>query len=377
MDRFLRSTNKHNRHFYCRRCLYGFTKQNLLDAHRPYCNQFDFQKLNYPEKGNDVVEFKNFQNQIRISFCIYADFECINKKPTSQSSNSTSTHLVEFEACGYSYQVVCTNDKYTKPPVVYRGTDATDKFLEDLFKEGFYITDILNDIEPLIMSEEAERKFRTAKNCYICNRIFNDKLIKVRDHDHVGVRGDVNSSQYTNYRGASCQRCNLNLQNPSFIPVIMHNCRGFDSHLIMSTIGKYKEDIKVIPNSMEKYISFQVSKLRFLDSYQFMSSILETLIENLAQDGLKHFKLLKRVFPNEEHARLLLRKNVYCYDYIDSHDKFKETSLPPKEAFNNNLKEEHISDKDYDQVQNVWKVFGMKTLADLHDNYVLTDILLL
>lgn len=42
LDRFLRSTNKHNRHFYCRRCLYGFTKQNLLDAHRPYCNQFDF-----------------------------------------------------------------------------------------------------------------------------------------------------------------------------------------------------------------------------------------------------------------------------------------------------------------------------------------------
>lgn len=323
------------------------------------------------------MEFKNFQNQIRISFCIYADFECINKKPTSQSSNSTSTHLVEFEACGYSYQVVCTNDKYTKPPLVYRGTDATDKFLEDLFKEEAYITDILNDIEPLIMSEEAERKFRTTKNCYICNRIFNDKLIKVRDHDHVGVRGDVNSSQYTNYRGASCQRCNLNLQNPSFIPVIMHNCRGFDSHLIMSTIGKYKKDIKVISNSMEKYISFQVSKLRFLDSYQFMSSSLETLIENLAQDGLKHFKLLKRAFPNEDHARLLLRKNVYCYDYIDSHDKFKETSLPPKEAFYNNLKEEHISDKDYDQVQNVWKVFGMKTLADLHDNYVLTDILLL
>jgi hypothetical protein len=81
----------------------------------------------------------------------------------------------------------------------------------------------------------------------------------VRDHDHVGVSGDVNSSQYTNNRGASCQKCNL---NPSFIPVIMHNCRGFDSHLIMSAIGKYKKDIKVIPNEMEKYISFQVSGLK-------------------------------------------------------------------------------------------------------------------
>jgi hypothetical protein len=63
---------------------------------------------------------------------------------------------VEFEACGYSYEVVCSNGKYTKAPVVCRGTDATDRFLHDLFKEETRIKDILNDIEPLIMSEEAE-----------------------------------------------------------------------------------------------------------------------------------------------------------------------------------------------------------------------------
>jgi hypothetical protein len=58
----------------------------------------------------------------------------------------------------------------------------------------------------------------------------------------------------------------------------------------MSAGGKCQKDIKVIPNSMEKYISFQVSKLRFLDSYQLMPNSLETLIDNLAQEGLKHFK---------------------------------------------------------------------------------------
>jgi hypothetical protein len=62
---------------------------------------------------------------------------------------------------------------------------------------------------------------------------------------------------------------------------------------------------------------------------------------------------------------------------ILSHEKFNKTSLPPKEAFYNNLKEEHISDEDYEQVQNVWRVFEMKTLGDLHNNYVLTDVLLL
>lgn len=55
------------------------------------------------------------------------------------------------------HEVVCSNGKYTKPPVVCRGTDATDRFLQDSFKAEIRINDILNDIEPL-MSEEAEEK---------------------------------------------------------------------------------------------------------------------------------------------------------------------------------------------------------------------------
>jgi hypothetical protein len=87
-----------------------------------------------------------------------------------------------------------------------------------------------------------------------------------------------------------------------------------------------------------------------------MPNSLETLSDNLAQEGLKHFKQLMWAFPEENIAKLLLRKNVYCYDYIDSHDKFHETSLPPKEAFYNRLKEEHISDKDYEQVKKLVRI---------------------
>ena len=379
LNRFLKSINKHNSHYYCRRCLHGFIRKELLDAHRSYCDRFDFQKVKYPEEGKNILEYKNFHKQIRVPFAIYADFETINKNIESEMTNvgSSTTHITEFEACGYSYQVVCTNDKYSKPPLVYRGRDAVDRFMEDLLKEEAQIREILNEIEPLIMSVEAERKFQEATCCYICGRRFLNNPIKVRDHDHIGISGDVNAPNYTNYRGASCQRCNLNLQNPNFIPVVMHNCRGFDSHLIMSAVDKCQKDIKVIPNSMEKYISFQVSKLRFLDSYQFMPNSLETLIDNLAQEGLKHFKQLMCAFPEENIAKLLLRKNVYCYDYIDSHGKFHETSLPPKEAFYNRLKEEHISDKDYEQVKNVWNTLKMKNLGDLHDNYVKTDVVLL
>jgi len=49
-------------------------------------------------------------------------------------------------------------------------------------------------------------------------------------------------------------------------------------------MGLFKEhDIKSIPDNMEKYISFRLGHLRFIDSFQFMSQSLEKLTENVAQ----------------------------------------------------------------------------------------------
>lgn len=51
------------------------------------------------------------------------------------------------------------------------------------------------------------------------------------------------------------------------------------------------------------------------------------------------------------------RKGIYPYSYMDSFDKFKETSLPPKEAFYNDLGRKHISDKDFEYVNQIWTTF--------------------
>ena len=51
---------------------------------------------------------------------------------------------------------------------------------------------------------------------------------------------------------------------------------------------------------------------------------------------------------------LLLRKGVYPYEYMDSWEKFDETTLPPKEAFYSNLNLEDISDEDYKYAQKEW-----------------------
>ena len=62
---------------------------------------------------------------------------------------------------------------------------------------------------------------------------------------------------------------------------------------------------------------------------------------------------------------------------MDSWERFDETSLPDKEAFYRELNLEDITDKNYEHVQKVWKVFGIKYFGEYHDLYIQSDTLLL
>ena len=74
---------------------------------------------------------------------------------------------------------------------------------------------------------------------------------------------------------------------------------------------------------------------------------------------------------------LLLRKGVYPYEYMDSWERFNETSLPDKKAFYSELNLEDITDKDYAHAQKVFRELKLKIIGDYHDLYVQSDTLLL
>ena len=90
------------------------------------------------------------------------------------------------------------------------------------------------------------------------------------------------------------------LQGAAFLPVLFHNISGYDSHLFIKKLASRNgENITCIPNNEEKYISFsrnvivdefvdnndkqklvQVKReLRFIDSFRFMPSSLEKLVQ--------------------------------------------------------------------------------------------------
>ena len=54
---------------------------------------------------------------------------------------------------------------------------------------------------------------------------------------------------------------------------------------------------------------------------------------------------------------LLLRKGISPYEYIDSWERFDETSLPDKETFYSSLNMEGIASVDYRHAKRVYKEF--------------------
>ena len=57
-------------------------------------------------------------------------------------------------------------------------------------------------------------------------------------------------------------------------------------------------------------------------------------------------------------------------------DKFKETKLPPKEAFYSKLNMTGVREEDYEHANRVWKEFGIKNFGKYHDLYLKTDVIL-
>ena len=137
------------------------------------------------------------------------------------------------------------------------------------------------------------------KICYICKKEFDNndkKQQKVRDHCY-----------YTGkYRGAAHNICNLRYKVPKEIPIVFHNGSTYDYHFIIKELVKeFDANSECLGENTEKYITFSVPikkkienkdleityKIKFIDSYRFMSSSLSKLVDNLSE-GIHNNKCL-------------------------------------------------------------------------------------
>ena len=112
------------------------------------------------------------------------------------------------------------------------------------------------------MTEEEENLFQKSNNCWIRKKFINNDEDKVRDHCHVTGK----------FRGADHKSCNWNFKVTKKVPVIFHNLKYYDSHLIFNELDKFDVKIKVIPNGLEKCMAF------FLNKYFLIVCNLWTLV---------------------------------------------------------------------------------------------------
>ena len=155
------------------------------------------------------------------------------------------------------------------------------------------------------------------------------------------------------------------------IPIVFHNLRGYDAHHLMQAMANLQKEVKCVANNMEKYITFSVGGLRFIDSLNFLQGSLDSLVSATPKESLKITSTISKG------SDLLYKKGIYPYEYMDSWGRFSETRLPDKEKFYSKLNDEHITEDEYAHAQTVWETFECKTLGDYHDLYVKMDVALL
>ena len=256
----------------------------------------------------------------------------------------------------------------------YGGNDCVSKFCERIIAEAQCLYESFPEkpMEPL--TKPQLKAYNRVTKCHICFKPFREGNQKVRDHCHYSGK----------YRRAAHSLCNPQYKIPTYIPVVFHNLAGYDANMFIKELAKHGSKMGVIAKNTKDYISFSVNvevdkyidkngeekpkeiTLRFIDSIKFMSSSLDSLVNNLARGGGEFFG-----FENYSDQRgLLIRKGIYSYGYMDNWGRFEETNLPPASSFYSKLNMSGVGDQDYEHACKVWRDFGIRNLREYHDLYL-------
>jgi hypothetical protein len=360
--------------FLCYNCMNWFRSREQLEEHEKNqsCFKNDCCTVKMPREGTKL-HFTQFQKMNRLPFQVTFDIESSMIKIVDGKKEHFPNSV-----CGHFYSDF--GDMETQR---FYGSECVIDFLEWLTSKENYIKEKMIQNEEMIMTDEDEKNFRESKECYLCKQPFpteynkNTALFKVRDHDHFTGK----------FRGACHSSCNINYNNKNFcVPVIAHNAKGYDWQLIFRDVCLLSSEFRkfdCIPVNSEKFVSFSLGKFRFIDSYSFMSSSLDSLVKNLddteKETKINQFHHLESYYNDvsKEKLEMLKQKGVYPYSYANGENSFDIPHLPAKKWFYDELTDTPISDKKYKRAQKVFKAFDCKTFQDYHDLYLTTDVLLL
>ncbi|XP_070170883.1 uncharacterized protein [Polyergus mexicanus] len=316
------SGRRHKSHI-CDRCMHYFRTSDKLSAHSVDCGRMNECAIVLPTKDDKWLEFRNYSRKERLPFVVYADLECVLKKKEERRTSNTSI-VQHHEVYSAGYYARCALDGVSSTYRAYRGENCVLWFVKELHDLALRAKTILDIDAPMtnLTSDEWER-FINATRCSICEKPFELGDARVRDHCH--LTGRYRGPAHSNY-----------------------------------VANAFPGSVEILPITKETYISFTKNvedawdegrfgkrlKLRFVDSFKFLSASLEKLASYLDKSELR---IARSEFSDLSDAdfELLARKGVFPYEYVDDVDKLLETRLPPREAFYSSLTGDAISESDY------------------------------
>ena len=273
-------TSTHKEDFYCLNCFHSYKTKNKLEAQK---------------KIRENLNYCNVEMPTMLPFVVYADLECLLEKMSTCQNNpheSSTTEINKHTPSGYSLFTHCSFDRAKNKLDHYRGKHCMKKFCKDLREHA---TKIINYEKKKMIPLTIEEKIyhNEQEICYICKKEFDKS-----DKKHYKVR-DYTDYHYTGkYRVAAHNICNLRYKIPKEIPVVFHNGSTYDYHFIIKELVKeFDGNFECLGENTEKYITFSVPikkkienkdieityKIKFIDSYRFMSSSLSKLADNLSE----------------------------------------------------------------------------------------------
>ena len=412
LSRLLKGITSNHNGDYCLNCFHSYSTENKLNTHKKMCDNYDYCNIEMPSNDNNLINYNKGEKSLKLPFMIYADLECLLEKISTCYNNpdlSSTTKINQHVPSGYSIFTNCSFDKSYNNLSHYRGEDCMKRFCKDLKDHAKRIVDFKRKfITPLTKDEEDSYDKKNTR--HICMKDLDSGKVK----DYCYFTGK--------YRGAAHNTCNLKYKISKNIPVIFHNGSTYDYHFIIRELAsEFDGNFEYLGENTEKYITFSVPvkkrienknidityKIKFIDSFRFMATLLSKLVDNLTENihndkcikcmsnlcfvnVMKETLTFKCVDYKKEYKKDLNKKlierlsnvyefcgGVYPYEYMDEWNKFDEKELPVKESFYSNLKMEDISDTDYKHADNVFKKFNLNNLGEYHDFYVRSDTLLL
>jgi len=390
---FLRLSKTHN--IICRACLSQFHSTASFSTHSLYCTKKSASVF-FPKAK--ALKFENYKQTLRVPFCYYMDTESYLGVP--EKTSESYRILQHHSPCAFSFICVDHDGKKVGGKTyvqVEENENVIQVFLHDLLDDVVKRMDTLveyqkiaaskMDVSKLNFADILAKKDKRFQECGFCKRTFTqaDYLYKkiVAHHSHI--------PPYS-LECLACDSHNLHASLPFLFNVVIHGGSNYDFAFLVQNLHLLGvSNITIIPKSSQKFVAIfcnikrgeQVGQIRFIDSFNFLSTSLANLAEILYDNGQGRdkFKLIFDEFSAEINKGIapddLLHKSMFPYQLLKNYECLTITDFHDSEHFHNDLTDCAANLNDLERAKRLWANMNITSLRQLVSFYCKLDTLIL